>query len=360
MSRSLDLQSPSRPSIVATALLGRTFVHPLFDSLFIGGALSLIVVGVLLANPSLAPFTSAEDFRYFILFFNSAHFAASTVRLYTKPDARHALPVVKWVLPVVALALVTLCMFRADSLGANLRALYLTWSPYHYAAQAYGLAVMYSYRSGCLLNATNKRLLWWAGMLPFFYSFLLGPQVGLHWLDVAGWLDAPIARTILGALRPVLPWAAFAAVPLLYWQVRRTEDRAMPLIAALALVTNGIWWFVFTPLQAFVWATIFHSIQYLAIVIIFHVKDQMNQPTNRHGAAYHVAWFYGMALLLGYALFNWFPQAYVSAGFAPATAVMITVAMINIHHFIVDGFIWRLKKTDANRSILESASTAPA
>jgi len=27
--------------------------------------------------------------------------------------------------------------------------------------------------------------------------------------------------------------------------------------------------------------TIFHGIQYLAIVIIFHVKDQMNQPTNR-------------------------------------------------------------------------------
>ena len=134
----------------------------------------------------------------------------------------------------------------------------------------------------------------------------------------------------------------------------------MPLIAALAILTNGVWWFVFTPLHAFVWATIFHSIQYLTIVIIFHVRDQMSQPENHHGAYYHVAWFYGAALLVGYGLFNWFPKAYVSVGFAPATAVMITVAMINIHHFVVDGFIWRLKKSDNNRSIIDSAATVPA
>jgi len=38
----------------------------------------------------------------------------------------------------------------------------------------------------------------------------------------------------------------------------------------------------------------------------------------------------------------------------------LVVAVINIHHFIVDAFIWRLKKTDSNRKIVESASPVPA
>jgi hypothetical protein len=60
--------------------------------------------------------------------------------------------------------------------------------------------------------------------------------------------------------------------------------------------------------------------------------------------------------------FTWSPYhyAYVFAGFTPAASVMYTVAMINIHHFIVDGFIWRLKKTDANRGIVDWAAPIPA
>jgi hypothetical protein len=52
-------------------------------------------------------------------------------------------------------------------LGRNLHSFYLTWSPYHHAAQAYGLAVVYAYRSGCLLGARDKKLLGWVSMLPF-------------------------------------------------------------------------------------------------------------------------------------------------------------------------------------------------
>ena len=161
--------------------------------------LSLIVVGVVALNPGLSPFSTAEDFRYFILFSNSAHFASSTVRLYTKPgvDGHQSFPFVKIVLPLLALAVVTLCMFRTDTLGSNLRSLYFTWSPYHYAAQTYGLTVMYCYRSGCLLNASNKRLLWWVAMLPFIYNFTLFPTAGLHWLDYAGWLNDPVVNQYL-------------------------------------------------------------------------------------------------------------------------------------------------------------------
>lgn len=354
------MSQPHVQAPLATKLVGRTFVHPAFDYLFIGGALSLVVMGVVVTNPTLIPLFDAEDFRYFILFSNSAHFASSTVRLYTKPDAKRSLPVLKFALPLAALVVVSLCMFREDTLGSNLRALYFTWSPYHYAAQAYGLTVMYCYRSGCLLSDANKRLLWWVATLPFLYNFALARKAGLHWIDVADWLDNPTANAFLNDFRVVMPYLAISAIALLFWRIWRSEVRPMPMIGALMLVSNGIWWFTMSPAQAFIWATIFHGIQYLAIVIIFHVKDQMALPNNRHGAAYHVLWFYGASLLLGYALFDWFPRAYIYAGFGAATAVTITVAMINLHHFIVDGFIWRLKKSDHNRSIVDSTAAGIA
>jgi len=344
---------------IAAALLGRSFVHPAFDYFLIGGALSLVVVCAVTLYPDLAPFSTGQDFKYFILFSNSAHFASSTVRLYTKPGANghQSFPFLKFVLPILALAIITLSVFNMDTVGKHFRALYFTWSPYHYAAQAYGLTVMYCYRSGCLLGSTNKKLLWWVAMLPFFYNFTVFPTAGLHWLDFGGWLKSPEAIAILKQFSFVMPWIAFSAVALLFWKIWRSEDRPMPLIGALMLVTNGAWWFIFPPMKAFVWATIFHGVQYLAIIVIFHVKDQMSRPGNRHSMLYHAVSFYGASLLLGYVLFDWFPRAYMLAGFAAGTSVMMTVAAINLHHFIVDSFIWRLKKSDNNRGIVDSTTT---
>lgn len=350
------------PLPITKALLGSSFIHPAFDYFFIGGALSLLVVCAVTLYPQLAPFSSAQDFKYFILFSNSAHFASSTVRLYTKPgvNGHQSFPFLKFVLPLLALAIITLAVFNEGTVGKHFRALYFTWSPYHYAAQAYGLTVMYCYRSGCLLGSTNKKLLWWVAMLPFFYNFTVFPGAGLHWLDFGEWLDNPDVVAVLNQFGSIMPWVAFSTVPLLFWKIWRSESRPMPLIGALMLVTNGAWWFIFPPMKAFVWATIFHGVQYLAIIVIFHVKDQMNRPGNRHGMLYHAASFYGASLLLGYILFDWFPRAYMFAGFAAGTSVMMTVAAINIHHFIVDSFIWRLKKSDSNRTIVDSAKTVPA
>jgi len=353
------MSQPQDQQPLTAALIGRTFVHPLFDYVLIGGALSLVIIGAVVLDPEILPFFTPEDFIYFVFLSNNAHFAASTIRLYTKPGAKGSMPILKIALPLIALGVVSLCMFYADSLGTNLRALYFTWSPYHYAAQTYGLSVMYCYRSGCLLSVSNKRLLWWVSMLPFFYNFAIARGAGLHWMDVAGWLDNPAAISFLNEFRVVMPYIAIAAVPILFWRIWRSEARPMPLIGALMLFTNGVWWFTMTPSQAFVWATIFHGVQYIAIIIIFHVKDQMSRPGNSHGVAYHTVWFYAASFILGFSLFRWFPHAYIFAGFTPAAAVMYTVAMISIHHFIVDQFIWRLKKSDANRRIVDSTATIP-
>jgi hypothetical protein len=335
-----------------SALLGRTFGPALFDYLLIGGGLSLIWTGVILWTPIGPSSIGAGDLALIILLANSTHFAASTVRLYTMPGAREAMPRLTLVFPLVALAVLTLAIAGVDEGGGNLYALYLTWSPYHFAAQAFGLAVMYSYRSGCVLSATDKRLLRWTCLMPFFHSFLAASGAGASWLVPADWLGLPAVGMTRDALRSLLRVLVFVTPFLVFAKVWRS-GRPMPLISLLVVLANGVWWITLTHLNAFLWATVFHGIQYLMIVFVFHAKEQTALPGNRHGPLYHSLWFYGACLVLAYALFRLLPLGYVWLGFGYTESLLLVVAAINLHHFVVDGFIWRLGRGGSNRRIVD-------
>jgi hypothetical protein len=339
------------PATPTTTTVGRCFVNPTFDYLVIGGGLSLMATAAILLSP--VGWVGPAGLAFLILFSNGAHFGASTVRLYTKRGTSESLPFLTMALPLVTLAALTLVVWHAESLGPHLQSLYLSWSPYHYAAQAYGIAVMYSYRSGCRLAPTDKKLLWWVAMLPFFYNFLSAKRVGLDWLAPAAFMAQPAVGEILAAIGTLLTAVAFAAPVLLYLRVWRGSAGPMPLISILALVSNGVWWFVLSSLDAFVWATVFHGLQYLALVVIFHIRERVSSPANQRGAIYHGVWFYGASLLLGYGVFQCLPLGYTFAGVGLVEGTLLVAATVNVHHFIVDAYIWRLGQDDTNRQVVE-------
>lgn len=356
--------TPNRKDVAAstrwTSIRGQTFVHPVFDYLLIGGGLSLLVTALAYAKGG-QPLIDIERLPLIILLSNSAHFAASTVRLYTKPGSFKALPLVTMLLPLVVFVLLIICIQWARTCGPHLQALYLTWSPYHYAAQAYGLAVMYCYRSGCMLRVEDKKWIWWASMLPFLYVMVYGREGGLHWVAqtfvATQGLDHFSWAPLLNSLSTVVAQLAFLVPFLVFYKVARSKCGWMPLISMLVIVTNAIWWYLLPTIDAFAWATVFHGVQYLAIVIIFHVKDQMARPDNQHGRLYHIVFFYTVSLLLGYGLFQCLPGAYQFFGFGLLESYLLVVAAINVHHFIVDAYIWRLGKGDSNRQIVEHSPT---
>ena len=88
------------------------------------------------------------------------------------------------------------------------------------------------------------------------------------------------------------------------------------------------------------------------------MKDQMARPGNRQGALAHGLRFYGTSLLLAYALFSCLPQAYRWAGFGYVQSLLLVAAAINVHHFVVDAFIWRLGAGSDNRRIVEAGAPA--
>ena len=205
-----------------TALIGRTFLHPLFDYLLIGGGLSFVCTALVYQRQDPLIGWNPKALPLLILLSNSAHFAASTVRLYTKPGTFQQHPYLTMAFPLASIVLLASCIALPLQLGVHLQALYLTWSPYHYAAQAYGLAIIYCVRSGYSLTAVEKKIFRAICMLPFLLAFIGAPHAGLSWL-------APSLHAVVPAmLRDVIISAVFL-LPLAFflYSYRRGP---MPLI----------------------------------------------------------------------------------------------------------------------------------
>lgn len=337
--------------------LGRGFVHPLYDYLVVGGLLTVPVAFYVSRYTASAAAFIGLSLPVLLLLCNHAHFAASTVRLYTKPGTFDDLPFLTMVLPLVTLAVAWPLVAFADQIGRHVYSLYLSWSPYHYAAQTFGLATMYCYRSGCRLD----RIEWWVlrgvCLLPFGVSIISGAPLGFG----LGWLfpyrvlaDDPVVLAVLRVALEVLRWGSLAApLALFVWIGLRSARRraasaasrtAMPLISLCLMLSNASWWGLLTYWDAQVWGTVLHGLQYLGIMAVFHSEDQMRRPGNRHGRAYHAAVLIVLCVGLGYLLFQCWPRAYVLAGYGKVESVFMIVAIINIHHFVVDAYIWRIRK----------------
>jgi len=337
----------------------RNFVSPAFDYLLIGGGLSLFVTAFLVAGGTKWTISVMASLPLWVLLVNLAHFAASTVRLYTKRGTFTALPFVTMGLPLVTLLCLGLAVMFADVVGRHVMNLYLTWSPYHYAAQTYGLTLMYSYRAGLELGAFDRGAVRGACLSPFLYAFFKGPAAGIEWFVPASVLQAPSVAFWRGALVTMLGVLALT-LPVILVARHAMRRRPLPLISALIMVANAVWWTGLQYIQSFFWVATFHALQYLAIVMIFHVRERLAEPGNRHGWLYHAAFFYTACVGLAYLLFNAWPYAFVAAGFGLVESALLVIAVVNIHHFLVDAYIWRLRKDPNYKVVSQEAPAAPA
>ena len=347
----------------AQSLVGNCFVHPIIDYAFVGGAITIPIFLMLLLFPSLTPNDAGITVRSFLLI-NGAHFAASTVRLYTKPGAKREFPFLSWGFPIVCLAAVGVGLWSPWA-GRNLTALYFTWSPYHYAAQTYGLAVMYAMRSGARLDNRDKWQMWWICLLPFLFAFITSSEGGLSWFVPRERIMAiPSLYVLYRGLVGVVTVAVFLLPLSLFWQLHRMRGRNVPVISLVLQITNGIWWLGTNYLDAWWWTAMLHSLQYLIIAVSQYVKDQTNRAgVKARPPLVHAGAFYGMSFGVAILLFFVVPLIYVPLGFGATEAFVMMTIVINLHHFIVDGFVWRSrpqKQAVSSGGIADSQNVAGA
>jgi tetratricopeptide (TPR) repeat protein len=286
-------------------------------------------------------------FYFLAIVFNYPHFMATIYRAYhTRADFEKY--------KFFTLHLTLLLILTGILLHASYRllpwvfTLYICWSPWHYSGQNYGLLLMFVRRSDAAMTPGERRWLraaFVASYVMLLASFETGGSVDplILSLGLPAHFTIP-ARIALGLVFVVCAWFALGQL------VLRRGIRAMA--APLTLVATQFLWFVlptFLELRSTYQIpqtryssgilAVLHSAQYLWITSYYQRRDARAGQSNWRMAGYFLTLVAG-----GIALFipgPWLVSYIFSFDFT--TSFLIFTALVNIHHFLLDGAIWKLR-----------------
>jgi tetratricopeptide (TPR) repeat protein len=289
-------------------------------------------------------------FYFVALLFNYPHFMATVYRAYhTHTEfAKYRLYTVHIALLLLAAGVVAHLWYP---LLPWIFTLYIFWSPWHYTGQNFGLLMLFARRSGISPSVAERRALrlaFVASFLMLMLSFNTGASVDPLILSLG--LPAKITLPLRLALAVVFFLATTAAFVSLR---RRATFRS--LAPSMLLAITQFLWFLLPALIELSTAqdvpqtryssgilAVLHSTQYLWITSYFQRKEAL--------AAGNARWKFSTYLLTlvagGIALFipgPWLVSRLFHADFA--SSFLTFTALVNIHHFILDGALWKLRDT---------------
>lgn len=250
---------------------------------------------------------------------------------------------------------------------------YVMWSPWHYTGQNFGLLMMFLRRGGVDVTPGERRALYVAFVASFVMllaAFNVGASSDPLLLSIG--LPGPVAFGIEAAAAVTF---AMGGVIAFAPMVRRGAGRA--LLAPFTLYSTQALWFV-VPI-AVGWMSslaapqtryssgmlaLMHSAQYLWITRYFARRDA--EQSGQLGA--WSGWLYwGTLVIGGLALFLPVPWL-ASYGWHTdfTSSVFIVASIVNIHHFMIDGVVWKLRNPRVTQMLvgesgpsLGASATAP-
>lgn len=321
---------------------------------------------------------------FVILFTGLPHYGATLDRVYATPSARQRYGGYAWAFGLLVWGAFVATLLRGKG-GSYLVTLYLTWSPWHYAAQNFGLVLMFLRRAGAEVTSELRRVV----RISFVLSFLL-VFVNIHRGSAISVSDPLYAATAtrdavrfvpLGIPDAIAKWLlvclgiAYVATTglAMVWILRRTaKGKRAP---SLALFASQSVWFVlpvvlgqFVPewvspggptALAFVWVAIAHSVQYLWISLYLARTSGRTTATLRSWTRY-----FGMVIFFGAAWWVFPVLLSVKGGLTrmphESGLDMLVAAAVNLHHFLLDGVIWKLRDAPVRETLVEGRTSTGA
>ena len=361
--------APPAPSIPASPWIYR----PWLDLLVGCGAWSAPLLAIAMWMSPTHKHGWAMAFYLLAIVFNYPHFMATIYRAYhTRADFEKYKFVTLHV--TVLLVLTGIFMHASPRLFPWLFTLYICWSPWHYSGQNYGLLMMFVRRSGAEITAGEKR--WLRGAFVASYLMLLAS------FETGGSSDSLILSLGLPA-KITLPLrlafgSAFLLFTLLGFQRLIRARGARSLVAPLTLAFTQFLWFVLPTLLELTSASqipqtryssgilaVLHSTQYIWITSYYQRREA--RAAGRQN--WHMAAYFATLIAGGIALFipgPWLVSYIFHYDFT--TSFLIFVSLVNIHHFILDGALWKLRDSRVSSLLVDrgrkpsasSASPGPA
>jgi tetratricopeptide (TPR) repeat protein len=328
--------------------------NPWLDLIVGCGAWSAPLLALSYFTVSSSARTWAVAFYVLALFFNYPHYMATIYRAYHRAEDFHKYRV--FTVHITALVVLTILLshFWARLLPW-IFTIYLTWSPWHYSGQNYGLFMMFARRAGANPDQSTRRALYSAFIASYLILFL-----GFH----TGPSNDPLFLS-LGILPVISRWeqiilgAAFVILSV-YGLSRLAKNTGWKkLTPSLTLFSSQFLWFLLpSAISLFKGLAIpqgrystgvlavMHSAQYLWITSYYARREAAaeNQPATEGAHNWRPFAYFGALVLGGIALFVPGPWLASRAFHHDFTAsFLIFTALINIHHFILDGAIWKLR-----------------
>jgi tetratricopeptide (TPR) repeat protein len=304
----------------------------------------------------------AVAFYLLAILFNYPHFMATIYRAYhTRAEFERYKVVTLHVTLLMALTGVLLHAFFW--LLPWIFTLYICWSPWHYTGQNYGLLMMFVRRNGATMTADERRWIraaFVAAYLMILASFETGGSADplILSLGVPAKLTLP-ARLVLGTM--------FVGFLLLGFRrlISRSSWRAMA--APLTLALTQFLWFVLPTLLELHAAyqipqtryssgilAVLHSAQYLWITSYY----QQREARAAGQSGWRMATYFLILIAGGIALFipgPWLVSRVFHFDFT--TSFLIFTAVVNIHHFILDGKLWKLRDSRIASMLVDRSGT---
>ena len=359
--RAESLPLPKSAGVPATPWI----YGPWLDLLVGCGAWSAPLLGVAMWLTPGGTHDWATSFYFLALVFNYPHFMATVYRAYhTRADfEKYKFFTLHLTL---LLALTGAVVHIVPALLPWLFTLYICWSPWHYTGQNYGLMMMFAKRGGATVGETDRRWLraaFIASYLMLLASFETGGSSDplILSLGIPAKYTLP-ARLVLGG--------AFAIFTVLGFD-RLVRERGWKSMAApITLAVTQFLWFVL-PTLVELHSTyqipqtryssgilaVMHSAQYLWITSYY----QRREAKAAGQSGWRMVGYFITLVAGGIALFipgPWLVSKIFHFDFT--SSFLIFTAIVNIHHFMLDGALWKLRDTRIASLLIDKGAKGAA
>ena len=332
------------------------FVNPVVDFIFIGGSSFVLFAVLLLFYTDVRTPTVITAAVFLSWIINWPHFSMSTYRLYQTKANIKQYPVTSYVIPFVIIGGVVLCYSFPDLVAPYFVKMFILWSPYHFSGQTIGITFIYCMRTGIKLSSHERKLITWFVLGTYFVSTLRAEtsREGFNFYGVQ--YPSMQIPPIVAQIAEYAMWTIMAAfvVWIIHWSYR--NKRILPWIVLLPAATQYLWFVqtVYMPsFQEFV--PMLHSLQYILIAWGIQLKIKMDtqhiEPSKKYVLSESSRWF-AINFLGGILLFYLLPKLGTSMGYTSMFSIAIIYAAIQIHHFFVDGVIWKLKNKTVSHPLM--------
>lgn len=241
----------------------------------------------------------------------------------------------------------------------SIASLYLYWQWFHYTRQSFGVAQAYRRKANGLVTEDGVMFQAIFYLLPLWGILHRSTQAPTHFLTMELRV-IPVAPLVTDAV------GVAALVALTWWAVLKIDalrQGRLPVAHTLFMLSHfAVFYVGYVAIDdinaGWLVLNVWHNAQYIMFVWLYNNNrfrdgvDPRRQLLSTLSQTSHVALYFGFCLALSTALYVLLDNAIIAFTASSVAYVAVAYQVINFHHYIVDGIIWRRRK-------MAAASPAP-